>query len=198
MAANLLPLYLVITGQWSLAPVILLFWLENVIIGTLNIIKMLTCSNGGVWGIPQKLFMSAFFAVHYGIFTIGHGVMIISLFAGQELPDGVDFSLAMVPFVIGHFELLWPALLLFASHFISLISNYYIGGEYRREDVKELMAKPYGRVIILHLTVLVGGLIAQALGQPVFVLVLLVVLKTLLDIAAHQREHRKLMVPSYE
>ncbi len=191
IAANLLPLYLVMTGQWSLVQILLLFWLENVIIGILNIIKMLTCTDGGRRGVPKKLFNSIFFAFHYGMFTLGHGAIIISLFAKQQLPDGVDFSPNMVPFIVQHFELWWPALVLMASHVVSLVGNYYIGGEYRHLKVNELMAKPYARIAILHATVLVGGLIAQALGQPLAALLLLVVLKIIMDVTAHQREHQK-------
>lgn len=191
VVANLLPLYLVITGQWSLVQILLLFWLENVIIGLLNIIKMLTCADGGRRDLPKKLFTSLFFTFHYGMFTLAHGAIIISLFAKQQLPDGVDFSPNMVPFILQHFELWWPAMALLASHVVSLISNYYIGGEYRQLKINELMAKPYGRVAILHVTVLVGGIITQALGQPLAALLLLVILKIVIDVAAHQREHQK-------
>lgn len=189
VVANLLPLYLVITGQWSLAQILLLFWLENVIIGLLNIVKLLTCTDGGWWGLPKKLFTSAFFTFHYGMFTLGHGMMIINLFAEQQLPGGVDFSPVIVPFTIQHFELWWAGLALFVSHLVSLISNYYMGGEYQRLTTGELMAKPYARVVILHVTVLIGGIIAQALGQPLVALLVLVVLKIVVDVLAHQREH---------
>ncbi len=192
MAANLLPLYLVMIGQWTLVQVLLLFWLENVIIGVLNIIKILSCAQGGLKGIPRRLFVSAFFTVHYGIFTLAHGAIIISLFGHQSLPDGVDFSPRMVPFIIEHFGLLLPGLLLLGSHLVSLVSNYYLAGEYRRLSPEKLMSKPYARVMILHVTVLVGGLIAQALGQPLLALVVLVVLKIGIDMAAHQREHQPL------
>lgn len=192
LLANLLPLYLVITGQWSLAQVLLLFWLENVIIGGLNVIKILTSVQGGMRGIPGRLFTAAFFTVHYGMFTLGHGVIIISLFAEQQLPDGIELSPDMVPFIIEYFGLALAGLLLLGSHTVSLVMNYYLGGEYRRLTAGDLMGKPYGRVIILHVTVLVGGLIAQAMGQPLAALVFLVVLKIIVDVASHRREHKAL------
>jgi hypothetical protein len=52
------------------------------------------------------------------------------------------------------------------------------------------MARPYGRVVILHLTIIVGALLVGVLGQPIALLVLLVVLKTALDLVLHLRSHR--------
>jgi hypothetical protein len=52
------------------------------------------------------------------------------------------------------------------------------------------MAKPYGRVIVLHFTILVGGFGAMALGSPVWALVVLIAVKVALDLRAHLREHR--------
>jgi len=51
-------------------------------------------------------------------------------------------------------------------------------GEYQRASLNALMAQPYGRVVVLHLTVLFGGWVVMLLGSPLFALVLLVVLKT--------------------
>ncbi len=192
VAANLLPLYLVIAGQWTLGQVILLFWLENVIIGVLNIIKMLTNVHGGIGAIPLRLFMSVFFTVHYGGFTVGHGFIVLTLFLQQDLPGRVELDTETLAFMTEQLELLfWPGVVLFVSHLISLITNYYAGGEYRRTSIGELMSKPYGRVVILHVTIIIGGMIAMALGQPLPALILLIVLKTVVDLAAHRREHRE-------
>ena len=57
------------------------------------------------------------------------------------------------------------------------------------------MGKPYGRVVVLHLTILFGGFGVQALGSPLWALLLLVVLKTGIDLAAHVREHRNAPAP---
>jgi hypothetical protein len=53
------------------------------------------------------------------------------------------------------------------------------------------MMQPYGRVMVLHLTVLFGGWVVMLLGSPVFALVLLVVFKTAADWRAHTAERRK-------
>ena len=52
--------------------------------------------------------------------------------------------------------------------------------------------QPYQRVILLHVTVLAGGFVVMLLGQPLLALVLLVLLKTAVDVQAHVAEHLKL------
>jgi hypothetical protein len=51
------------------------------------------------------------------------------------------------------------------------------------------MGQPYARVVVLHLTIIGGGFLVMALGAPVLGLLLLVVLKIGVDLAAHLREH---------
>lgn len=48
---------------------------------------------------------------------------------------------------------------------------------------------PYKRVVILRLTIIFGGFAAMALGSPVYALLLLIGIKTALDLKSHQKEH---------
>lgn len=53
------------------------------------------------------------------------------------------------------------------------------------------MQQPYGRVVVLHLTILLGAFLMAALKSPTVGLALLVILKIGLDVRAHLRERRK-------
>ena len=53
------------------------------------------------------------------------------------------------------------------------------------------MFRPYGRIVVLHLTVLLGGFLVMALGAPAAAIVLLVGLKTAIDLGAHLKERVK-------
>ena len=44
IGANLIPLFGVLAWDWSTFEVVILYWLENVIIGAINILKIMTCS----------------------------------------------------------------------------------------------------------------------------------------------------------
>ena len=78
------------------------------------------------------------------------------------------------------------------SHGVSFVLNFLIAGERQKTNVKALMGAPYGRIVITHITVLAGGAATMALGQPLFMLLVLVILKTGLDINMHLRQHKKL------
>lgn len=44
------------------------------------------------------------------------------------------------------------------------------------------MAAPYGRIIFLHITILFGGMLVQFLGNPIWALIMLIVLKIGYDV----------------
>jgi hypothetical protein len=67
-----------------------------------------------------------------------------------------------------------------------------MGGEYRNASPHVLMTQPYARVVVLHVAILIGGFGAVALGSPMVALVVLVALKTAIDLRAHLAERRKL------
>lgn len=189
IAANLVPLAGVFMFGWEVFPLLLLFWFENVIIGFFNAVKMLCAApNQSVqWGM--KVFFVPFFCFHYGMFTFVHGVFVVGLFGGGmngSFPGPATFLKAMV-----EQKLFWAVLGLFASHAISFAHNYLIGGEFRRASAQTLMIQPYGRIVVLHLTILLGGFVIMALKSPTLGLVLLVVLKILLDLRAHLAERAK-------
>jgi hypothetical protein len=88
----------------------------------------------------------------------------------------------------------WAIAALCASHAFSFFHNYLAGGEYRNVALPQLMMRPYGRIVLLHLTIIFGGMLVMALGSPVAALVLLVTLKTAIDLGAHMVERKKLGV----
>lgn len=85
--------YGVLVLGWSVFVVIALFWFENVIIGVFNVAKMLTSgARMGGYGLIAALALATFFTMHYGMFTVGHGVFVVSLFGQTELggsPSGL-------------------------------------------------------------------------------------------------------------
>lgn len=188
--ANLLPLYGVLVHGWPVLPVIVLFWLENMIIGLLNLPRILLAGAGSE-GLAGRVFVAGFFCLHYGLFTAGHGVFVFSLFGGETyraLVDGL-WTIDAVQQVIRDFDL-WLALAaLFASHLFSFVWNYLHKGEYRDKDSKTLMHAPYGRVVVLHVALIGGAMLVQMLHSPVAGLVLLIALKIGLDLRAHLKEH---------
>jgi uncharacterized protein DUF6498 len=188
IAANLLPLYAVLFWNWEVFPLLVLFWMENVIIGALNAARMLTLDprDAALW--VGKLFMVPFFCFHYGLFTLVHGMFVFAMFGqGAMSQDALPASALRV---LEAWNLWLPLGALVASHLFSFFWNYLYRGEFRRAALSELMVQPYKRVMILHLTILIGGFGAMALGSPLWALVVLVAIKVGLDLHAHRKEHR--------
>lgn len=186
LLANVVPLVMVFAEAWSVAEIMLTYWLENVVIGVLNLIRIALCQNPK--GVIQKLFVMGFFTFHYGMFTIAHGAILFSLLVDDQL--NIGFGPEMVFEIVNTLHLWLPLLALFVSHGFSLIWHYLREGEYKRLNIATLMMRPYGRVVLLHIVALVGGLVVSKLGAPVFALILLIALKTFVDAKIHLRVHR--------
>ncbi len=179
--ANLVPLAGALLGYWSSFELVLLFWAENIVIGLFQILRM-----GTVLVLRREwplLGLIPLFAANYGLFAFVHGLFLILLLGGGTTFDG---ALAMLGQQAG---LLWPMLGLVASHALSFALNFVGGGEWRQVAPKALMTQPYGRVVLLHLVIMVGGAIAMALQDAIAALALLVVAKIGMDLRAHWREH---------
>ena len=193
MAVNAIPLFGVLFFGWSLFSIMFLYWIENGIIGLFNIPKMALArasSSGGsgftINGRPvspsNKEIRIIFFIFHYGLFWTVHGIFVF-LFFGMSSSDRFG-SLELRGVAIA-------AAALFLSHGISFFVNFLGKEEYRTVSPDQQMTEPYSRVVVLHVTILAGGFFADSLGAPLAALVLLVLLKTVIDLLAHLREHRK-------
>ncbi|MBI1381295.1 MAG: hypothetical protein GC161_09410 [Planctomycetaceae bacterium] len=189
VVANLVPLFGALFLDWSVYELMALFWFENLILGAINVVRLLTVAPTDKVPLPAKLFLVPFFCVHYGLFTFVHGTFVVSLFSRDSVLGGGSSGGLSVP-ALADVSLL--ALVgLAASHLISLVVHWFRGGERRRATAQLLMFRPYGRVVVLHVVILAGGGLVLALGEPIAALALLVVLKTATDLVAHRLEHRK-------
>lgn len=180
--SNLIPIFGAIVWGWDAGMLLVLYWLESVIIGVLNIPKIVMCQGGGaVRGfIGGKIYLAIFFTVHYGAFCFGHAV-----FLKDMLNTANPFEL----FTQGG-PLIWTAGSFFVSHLISMFINFYGKQEYLERDPGTQMFMPYSRVMIMHFVVIIGGALIMAFGQPLFALILLVILKIFVDMVAHNKSHK--------
>jgi hypothetical protein len=135
--------------------------------------------------------MIPFICVHYGIFTFVHGMFVIDIFGGGLKRFGGFPEPAMFWQIMRENHLGWAVLALAVSRGISFATNYVGQGEFRRITPGQLMAQPYGRIVVLHIALLGGGFLMQALHSPMLGLLLLVGLKIMLDLAGHLRERSK-------
>ena len=97
--------------------------------------------------------------------------------------------------VVATWDLRGPLLALTLSHLYSFVVNYLMGGEFLRMSLQKIMFQPYGRIVALHVAILLGGLGAQLLGSPVWALLILIAVKIGFDVTAHLRAHRYEQAP---
>jgi hypothetical protein len=194
---NLIPLYQVVFRGASVFAVVLLFTLENMVIGFFNVLKMRRAEG------DAKAGQIAAFVFIYGAFTLGHLAFVFMLFGLDTLTDfnldwppgffwGVSVVIAgmLDPFTAGEIKLWFPLLGLFVSHGLSYRINFIGRREFEQRTVESLVFRPFQRVFVLHVTVLLGGLAVTLTGTHVSALILLVLLKIGVDARAHLLERR--------
>jgi hypothetical protein len=203
---NLIPLAGVLWLGWDLMLILALYWAENGIVGVVNVLKILAAEGQPPESFPvsvngrpatslTRLGTAGFFCVHYGIFWVVHGFFVFTFVPAMTGLDPLSGS-GLGPFDGGLGALPdAPVLLagvvgLAISHGVSFWTNYLGRGEYRRLSPAEVMVQPYGRLVILHLTIILGAFVSIFLGTPIGSLLVLVVLKTALDLYFHLRQHR--------
>lgn len=181
VASNLVPLAGALLFGWRIGDLMLLFWLESAIIGLFNILKIFRIA--GV----SAIFYVLFFIGHFGIFMSVHLMLLFSLFLENGDNSGT-MTLAETAII---FYMLWPAILaLFISHGFSFYENFLGRKEYLFLTVQDQMQKPYSRIVLLHVTLLIGGFLVMATTSTLVPLIMLMTMKIIVDIRAHRHEHQ--------
>ncbi len=188
--SNLFPVYAIIVWKWPVFPLMLLFWIENLIIGVVNLMKIAVCSPGDLKSWAAKLFIMPFFTFHYGMFCFVHGVFLMGFFGGM-FTKGASFPRPdNVIQAVNDYNMAAPIFALAANRAFSFLYNFIFMGEYKSAAIGELMGAPYGRVVILHVTLIASGFFVMALGSPMFALATLTALKIWLDARSHVKERK--------
>lgn len=213
---NLLPLLGVLFFNWSIMEILWIYWAESAVIGGFNILSMLLAAShdeGGRFeplGILIAIPISAFFTVHYGGFMAGHAVFLylmpeivgglVDVGSGGEtlkaLFDCVADRCSLTDYI--NSPVLAAVAGLFGSHLVTWFFSFVKTRQYHQAKTMELMGSPYPRIIIMHITIILGmfaligftkisaglGLGADAMIAPLGVWI---VLKIIVDLRMFQR-----------
>lgn len=204
VAANALPVIGVLFLGWQVGTLVMVYWLENVVIGLFNAARMFLAQGTvnqkgqpveGIGAAFMKLFMIPFFLVHYGGFCFVHGVFLATFFPpGGGGPGGDPWEsaqgLASKPLFIA------AALALVASHGYSFVRHYVGEREYEDADLGKLMAQPYKRVMVVHFFIIGGAFLTAMMGNPLPALLVFVALKVAVDAWSHTKERSRAVAAS--
>lgn len=191
--------------------VIAVYFLETLIFGIFNVIKMIIVSLFGPKNgenpnllpylmkdktVPAKKnsnsFLIIFFILHFGIFYFVQLFMIIS--AGDMFNKGFPASESFFPNPFDFFRAALGdqfhivALSIIAMQLFYLIYGFLMKGEYKVTNCLVQGMQPYGRIIVQQFVVLIGGFFIIIFNSLGVFSVLLIVIKTLTDLYSQKRQ----------
>ena len=201
LIANLIPVYGVLFQDWELFPLIFTYWIENVLIGSINILRLLLVYPASlIFWLLKLLIVPFFYIMVFALFNFGYFYVIVAIFEKDKYfqwheyvlwQDSMLDLIGQIPDGIIHYGIL-PAVVMFSiSHLFSLVYNDYIRGETRNPKWLKLLFRPYARIFIVHTTVIITGIIIAFMEQPFYGLLIVVILKTITDLFVHIREHKQ-------
>lgn len=126
VVVNCIPIFGVFYFDWQMGSILIMYWSENIVIGIFNILRMINAQ-------PSKklvrIHTMLFFTVHYGIFTLAHGMFVLFLAFNVFSNDNKDSEITL-----NHLNLILNSvigfILLFVSHGFSYVFNYLLRKEY--------------------------------------------------------------------
>ena len=212
--ANLFPLVGVLMYQWDVLSLLLLYWAETVVVGVMNIPRIIYTQTddllagmhrltGGSmpefpfnWRpkIPMnvfKVFLVPFFIFHYGMFCYGHLSLLLHLFSDDVEPMSIASS-TLDPWQ----PAFWIAVAaIFCSHWYLFFRNYIGRREYMWASMPVLIFRPYVRIAILHGVIIIGAILLPEIHSGLVMLLPLIALKIFIDLRLHQIDWRKFSEP---
>jgi len=185
LLGNAVPLAGVLFLEWKLLSVIMIYWAESAVVGIFSIFRMLWARG------KEKPYLVPFFMFHYGFFMAGHyvAILIFALLTGDRsmLNIGLLAPLYADPTVLS------AVAASFLSHGVFFLRNYIGGNEYLIAEADREMIRPYGRILVMHVAILASAfaIALTRFDRPVTAVVILIILKTVLDVSSHLRERRR-------
>lgn len=179
---NLIPLYCVWFEGWNASEVFLVYCLETVIIGIINVLKMACVTlfvrksdvweNGSTTTKQSGWFFIFFFIVHYGFFVFVQTQIFFSV--SGLLPDSSLFaSYAKIPELLGDNGKLM--LLIFIAYYtLQNIFDFFMSGKYKTVSIGRLMFEPYMRIFVQQFVVILGSMFLSFGAGKIFILVFVI------------------------
>ena len=189
-AANLLPLIAVLKLNWKVYDLLVLYWIEVVVIGIFNVLRMILIAPRAATAQVHflKLAFVPFFAGHFGLFCIGLGLALQFLFGKENFTVSDQVS----SMIHGSAAMLFFPL--FISHLFSFFWNYVSQREFRNATIARRMIFPYWRVLPVAAAFFASGWACQSLESPLWALAAMVLFKTIVDLATHIILHVRAML----
>lgn len=196
LLVDLFPVFAVIGLGWGAAALVFLYWLENLIVGGVTVVRMLSAGIYSKTGqaIPA-IFLSLFFSVHYGMFCFVHGFF-VNFFSNMssgsvQPPDIHPLDLIQTAMESGAQMGLFITAII-GMQAILYVRDFLIGGEIGRVRLMEEMSAPYTRIVILHIGIFAGAGALMLIGEPMIGILALILLRGLWGVVLTVRRRFRL------
>lgn len=182
IVVNLIPLYGVWFEGWNASEVFLVYCLETVIIGIINVLKMACVTifvrqedvweNVGNSSMQSGWFFIFFFIVHYGFFVFVQTQIFFNV--SGLIPDGSFFmNYSKIPGLLGDNGKLM--LLIFIAYYtMQNVFDFFLSGNYRTISMGRLMFEPYMRIFVQQFVVILGSMFLTFGAGKIFILVFVI------------------------
>ena len=169
LCVDVFPVWAVFMLGWGVEPLVFLYWLENLIIGLVTLIRLgITGYDKRPSGLVLAGFLGTFFTIHYGLFCYVHGVFIYvfaSMHSGADLAFLNPIQLVHHAMTRGSYMATFVITILGLQGLL-LLRDYLLTGAYRQLDIKAEMAAPYSRIVVLHIALFAGAAALIAFDAP--------------------------------
>lgn len=187
---NFIPIAGIAFFGWKVFDLFFLYWLESTILGFFGIIKMILIGihHGDKW--KYGLFFTVpFFLIHYSGFMLAHLIFVVIVFNGQGSSLSLSYREIGVILKETFTTTLIAFIFMFASHTFSFGKNFLKKREYLNITPRQYMPMPYGRIVVMHLSVFLAFFASLFLKIPALAPILIIGAKIVTDLRAHRREH---------
>jgi len=183
IVVNLIPLYGVWFEGWDAKQIFLVYCLETVIIGIINVVKMACITifvrnkdvweNGGSSSMQSGWFFIFFFIIHYGFFVFIQTQMFFAV--SGMIPDGsLLMKYSKIPGLLGDNGKL--LLLIFVAYYtMQSVFGFFSSGVYKTISLGRQMFEPYMRIFIQQFVVILGSIFLSFKAGKIFILIFIIV-----------------------
>lgn len=190
LGVDLLPVIAVFAFGWGATPLVALYWLENLVIGAFTILRMIGTAIASVVSLAMALFMVPFFFFHYGMFCFVHGMFIRAFAAGED--GGAFEPVSLIQWAVGTApEMLWFVASIIVISALYYVFDFLLRGEYKTSSPPAEMFSPYGRIVTLHIAILLGAGVAFSLNEPLAGVLLLIFIRVVFGMLLAVQRRRK-------
>jgi len=188
-------LFLLGIGKATAMTIVFAYFLETLIIGVFNAVKMFLCITKGKTN--ESLGFILFFLIHYGFFVGVQSIFGFAIFSFglKESPIKEPFNLLENYEAILNLEdiqLALPAFII--THIGKLISDFIQNKKYEKFTAQEIMFKPYIRIFVQQFVVIFAFFFIAFAEAGIIAAILLILFRLFVDLCFEAIKENSLVI----